>query len=80
MMLQTMDLTKGVATHSRGAKVMEGIGSREPHGFQGNLWEAHHPQKESNPMDRMNLVCSIQTKQGVLGKTASWGGPEEFLG
>ena len=30
MTIQTMDLTEGVTTHSRGAKVTEGIGSREP--------------------------------------------------
>ena len=34
--------------HSGGAEVMEGVGGREHHGFQGNLWEAHHLQEENS--------------------------------
>ena len=45
MMIQTTDLTKEATTYSGGAEVMEGIGSREPHSFPGNHWEAHHLQE-----------------------------------
>ena len=62
MMIQTMDLTKGVTTHSDGAWVTEGIGSREPHGFPGNLQKAHHLQEETVWMDRVNTARGIQTR------------------
>ena len=57
MIIQTMDLTEGATTHSRGAKVIEGIGSREPYGFPGNLQEAHPLQEET-----VNAVHGIQTR------------------
>ena len=62
MMIQTTDLTEGVTTHSGGAEVMEGIGSKEPHSFPGNLWEAHHIQEEIVQIDRVNAVHGIQTR------------------
>ena len=62
MMKQTTDLTEGVTTHSGGAMVMVGIGSRVPHSFLGNLWEAHHLQEEAVQMHRVNAVPSIQTR------------------
>ena len=59
MMIQTTDLTKEATTPSTGAEVTEGIGSRESHGFPGNLWEAHHLQEETIWMDRVNAVLGI---------------------
>ena len=61
-MIQTSDLIEGATTHNRGAEGMEGIGGREPLGFPGNLQEAHHLQEETDLMDRVNAVHSIQTK------------------
>ena len=62
MMIQTMDLTEGVTTHSGQAEIMEGVGSREPRGFPGNVQEAHHLQEERVWMYRMNTVHGIQTR------------------
>ena len=62
MTIQTMDLIDGVTTHSGGAKVKGGIGSREPHGFPGNLWEGHPFWEETVQMDRVNEVHGIQTR------------------
>ena len=80
MTIQTTDLTKGATTCSGGAEVAEGIGGREPHGFPGNLQEAHYLQEETVWMDRVNAVHGIQTRCGFPGKVANWGGPEEVLG
>ena len=80
MTIQTMDLTEGVTTHSRGAKVTEGICGREPHSFPGNLQEAHHHQEEKVQMDRLNTVHGIQTRQGFPERAANQGGLEETLG
>ena len=62
MTIQTMYLSKGVTTHSRGAKVAEGIGDRESHGFSGNLHEAHHLQEETVHLDGVNTVHGMQTR------------------
>ena len=62
MTIQTMDLTEGVTTHHGGAEVVECIGGREPHGFPGNLQEAHHLQEETVWMDRVNAVHGILTR------------------
>ena len=62
MTIQTMDLTEGATTHSGGAKVTEGMGSREPHGFPGNLWEADHHWEDTVWMVRVNAVHGIQTR------------------
>ena len=62
MMIQTMDLMEGVTTHSRGPEVKEGIGSREPNDFPGNLLEAHPLQAETVWMDRVKAVHGIQTR------------------
>ena len=39
MMIQTREPINGVITHSGGAKVEEGVSSREPCAFLGNLPE-----------------------------------------
>ena len=80
MMIQTTDLTKGATTCSGRAEVTEGICGREPHGFPGNLWEAHHLQEETVQIERVNSVQGIQTRQGFLGKVVNWSGLEEVLG
>ena len=80
MMIWTTDLIDQVTTHSRGAKVKWGVGGREPHGFPGNLQEAHPIWEETVWMDRVNKAHGIQTRWGFLGKAANWGGPEEVLG
>ena len=75
-----MDLIEGATTCSGGAKVKGGIGSSEPHGFPGNLWEAHPLREEAVWMDRVNKVHSIQTRQEFLWKLANQVRPEEALG
>ena len=62
MTIPAMDLTKGATTNSGGAKAAEGVGGREPHGFPGNLQEAHHLQEEAVQIDRVNAVHNIQTR------------------
>ena len=79
MIIQTMDLTKRVSTHSRGAEAVEGIEGREPKDFPGNLQEAYHLQEETVQMDRVNAVHGIQTRQGFPGKVANWGRLEGAL-
>ena len=74
-----MGLAEGATTHSEGVVVTEGIGTREPHGFPGNLWKACPLQEETVQMDRVNAVQGIQTRQGFLGKVDNQGRPEEVL-
>ena len=62
MMIQTMELINRASTHSEGAEVKGGRGGREPHGFLGNLQEAHSHWEETVWLDRVNEVCSIQTR------------------
>ena len=69
MMTQTMDLIDGATPCSRGAEVKEGIGSREPCGFPGNLQEAHPLWGETVWMGRVNEVHSIQNQMRVSQKS-----------
>ena len=62
MMIWTVELINRVSTHSGGSKVEGGIGGREPHGFQGNIQEAHPLWEETVQMDRVNEIHGIQTK------------------
>ena len=80
VMIQTMDLTEGVTTHSREAEVMGGVDGREPHSFPGNLQDAPHLQEETVQMDRVNAVHGTQTRQGFPGRATNQGGLEEALG
>ena len=73
-----MDPTERATTHSGGAEVIEGISGREPQGFPGNLWEAHHLQEETVWMDRVNAVHGIQTRGGFLGKAVNWADQKRF--
>ena len=59
---------------------MECVGSRESHGFPGNIWEAQHLQEENVQVDRVNAAHGIQTRLGFQVKVANWGGSEEVLG
>ena len=74
-----MEPIDGAITCSEGAKVKGDIGSKEPHGFLGNLLEVHPIWEETVWMDRVNKVHSIQTRQGFLRKVANQGGQEEDL-
>ena len=60
MMTQTMDLAKGATTHSGGAEVMEGVGSREPHSFPGNLQKAC-PSSRGNSSDGQSECSSMHS-------------------
>ena len=80
MTTQTTDMIDAATPHSGGAKVNGGIGSREPHGFTGSLWEAHPLWKEILWMDTVNKVHGIQFKQGFLRKVSNQVTPEEPLG
>ena len=67
MMIQITDMTEGATTCSRGAEVMEGIGSKEPHSFPGNLLETHHLQEERVQMDRVQFMA-FKPDKGLQGK------------
>ena len=75
-----MELLNRASTHSGVAEVEGGIGSREPHSFQGNLQEAHPLREETVWMDRVNEVHGSHTRQGFLRKAADQGRQEEALG
>ena len=75
-----MDLINRATSNRGGARVEEDVGSKEPHGFPGNLWETHLLWEKAVQMDRVTEVHGIQPRQGFLGKTGNQGGLEEALG
>ena len=62
MTIWTAELIDKASICSGGAKGEGGVGGREPHGFLGNPQEAHPLWEETVWMDRVNEVCSIQTR------------------
>ena len=59
-----MEVVNRASTCFGVAEVKGGIGSREPHSFQGNLQEVYPLQKEIVWNDRVNEVCGIQRDEG----------------
>ena len=80
MTILTAELVARASPHSGVAEVKGGIGGREPHGFQGNLREVHHLQKDTVWMDRVTKGWGTQTRQGILWEVEDQGRQEEALG
>ena len=50
----------------------QSVGSREPHGFPGSLWEACHFEEETVQMDRVNAkFIAFKPDEGYSGKAAN---------